>query len=129
VPSPTSSTIYAGIEGHVLQLDLVNSDDVEKSNIDPFLSDLQAEKSSHVWGLGCYEHPRRGNDSSDAVLLNKQAMWHEMRAQSHQNKESVAAGWDIRWRLGDVAGADARTGSGKRGQRFAPPLPNRGWGR
>jgi hypothetical protein len=129
VPSPTSPTIYAGIESHVLQLDLVNSDDVDEDNIDPFLHDLKAEKSSNVWCLGCYEHPRQGNDSSDAVLLNKQAMWHEMRAQPHQNEESDAAGWDIRWRLGDVAGADSQQKGSRRGLGFASPLPNRGWGR
>lgn len=100
VPSPTSPTIYAGIENHVLQLDLVNTDDLERGRIDPLLSSLAIQKDSHVFGVGCYERPRKGKESTDPVLLNKQAMWHELKSQPERNEESEAAGWDRRWRLG-----------------------------
>lgn len=100
IPSPTSPTIYAGIESHVVQVDFVGTDDVERSRVDPLLMDLQTEKESHVFSLGCYERPKRGEESTDPVLLNKQAMWHELKSQPERNEESELAGWDKRWRLG-----------------------------
>merc|ERR1711964_800876 len=100
IPSPTSPTVYAGIENHVVQLDFVSTDDIEKGQIDPLLSDLKQQKDTHVFSLGCYERPRPGKESTDPVLLNKQAMWHELKAQGERNLEGEAAGWDRRWRLG-----------------------------
>lgn len=102
VPSPTSPTVYAGIENHVLQLDFVGTDDVERGYIDPLLSNLKEQKNTHVFDLGCYERPRPGRESTDPVLLNKQAMWHELKSQPERNEESEASGWDRRWRLGGM---------------------------
>lgn len=112
IPSPTSPTVYAGIENHVLQLDFVGTDDVERAYLDPLLSNLKEQKSTHVFDLGCYERPRSGKESTDPVLLNKQAMWHELKSQPDRNEESEASGWDRRWRLGGT-----RRSSWSRGRR------------
>lgn len=120
VPSSTSPTVYAGIENHVLQLDFVGTDDVEGGYIDPLLSSLKEQKTTHVFDLGCYERPRPGRESTDPVLLNKQAMWHELKSQPERNEESEAAGWDRRWRLGGgrrSSWSRGRSGPGRGGRR------------
>jgi hypothetical protein len=115
IPSPTSPTVYAGIENHVLQLDFLGTDDVEKGYLDPLVANLKEQKDTHVFDLGCYERPRAGKESTDPVLLNKQAMWHELRSQPERNEESEASGWDRRWRLGGTR----RNSWGRGGRRTA----------
>src|SRR5262249_50875756 len=55
-PSPSSSTIYAGIENHVIQLDLVSTDDYRSGIpglVDPTLG--LNDKTNYILNLSCYE--------------------------------------------------------------------------
>ncbi|KIV81142.1 hypothetical protein PV11_08584 [Exophiala sideris] len=107
-PSPSSPTVYAGIENHVLRLDFVSTYDYRRGTpglVDPSL-DLH-DKTNHVLNLSCYERPREGHESTDAVLLRKQ-----LNLTSGGRKDSaidphigtslraeVEPGWDERWSL------------------------------
>lgn len=90
-PSPSSPTVYAGIQNHVIQLDFVSTDDCV----------LKRGRAHHVLDqrpildLSCYERPRKGYESTDTVLLRKQAEW----KQCWQSRAEAEAGWDERWRL------------------------------
>lgn len=88
-PSPSSRTVYAGIENHVIQLDFLNTDDwaANRSGIRDQLDDRP------VLNLSCYERPRKGRESTDTVLLRKQA---DLDKCARNNAE---AGWDERWQL------------------------------
>lgn len=107
-PSPSSTTVYAGIENHVMQLDFVSTDDL-RSGI-PGLTDPAQGLSdkTHILNLSCYEHPRQGHESTDPVLLRKQrdllserrdsvgqGVWRDMI----HDTSLVEKGWDERWRL------------------------------
>lgn len=90
-PSSSSSTVYAGIQNHVIQLDFVNTDDC-------FLKRGSAHKvldQRPILDISCYERPREGHESTDTVLLRKQAAW----KQCWQSRSEAEAGWDERWRL------------------------------
>ncbi|KPI40896.1 uncharacterized protein AB675_10861 [Cyphellophora attinorum] len=140
IPSPTSPTIYAGIENHVLQLDFTSTDDIKRgrSGVDHVSIGSQATheaKHGGGWGNGVesfhntvfdvasYERPRPGYEATDAVLLNKQVVWHELDAQPQQNREAEDAGWDRRWRLGKSVRKD-----GERKQNDMGPTWGRGGG-
>lgn len=90
-PSPASPTVYAGIENHVIQLDFVNTDD--------WLADRGGVRHQvdhrQVLNLSCYERPRAGYESTDAVLLRKQT---DMDKYSMKSKQGEL-GWDERWHL------------------------------
>ncbi|KAJ9659806.1 hypothetical protein H2198_002875 [Neophaeococcomyces mojaviensis] len=90
-PSPSSRTIYAGIENHVIQLDFMNTDDYifKRGNI----ADTIDERP--ILNLSCYERPRKGFESTDTVLLRKQEDWN--RALSKLGE--AEPGWDERWQL------------------------------
>lgn len=90
-PSPSSRTIYAGIENHVIQMDFVNTDDLitNRRGIRDELDDRP------VLNLSCYERPRQGHESTDTVLLRKQADLSDNMALG----ASGEAGWDERWQL------------------------------
>lgn len=90
-PSPSSPTVYAGIQNHVIQLDFVATDDC-------FLKRAGAHKildQRPILDLSCYERPREGFESTDTVLLRKQAEW----KQCWQSRIEAETGWDERWRL------------------------------
>lgn len=91
-PSPSSSKVYTGIENHVIELDFVNTDDivVNRSGIADRVLD-----HGPVLNLSCYERPRPGHESTDTILLRKQADWQDRAVKS----EDCEAGWDQRWRL------------------------------
>lgn len=90
-PSPSSATVYAGIENHVIQLDFVNTDDCILKR-GPAIDVLDRRP---ILDLSCYERPRQGHESTDTVLLRKQAEW----KQCWQGRNEAEAGWDERWRL------------------------------
>lgn len=114
-PSPSSSTIYAGIANHVIQLDFMSTDDIRSgaaSVIDPTVS--SHGKENHVMNLSCYERPRKGHESTDPILLRKQMPLRSSRRDSTGSHGSGRAGksqqrdsgtwqtedgWDERWRL------------------------------
>lgn len=91
-PSPASPTVYAGIENHVIQLDFVNTDDIVR-NRNNLADEILDERS--VLNLSCYERPRPGYESTDTILLRKQADWQDRAVVS----EDCEPGWDQRWRL------------------------------
>ena len=97
-PSPSSPTIYAGIEDHVIQLDLVASDDVQRGiAVDPLLH-LNSKDPEGVLNLSCYMRPRDGFESTDPVLLNNQ---HSFRYFNEGWRDDTATTnrWDERWSL------------------------------
>lgn len=107
-PSPSSPTIYAGIENHVLQLDFVSTDDYRNGLLGPADSILASDHKStqnHVLNFSCYERPREGKESTDPVLLRKQAKLTDGRDDpDRQNGQGDCGtqskdGWDERWRL------------------------------
>jgi len=72
-PSPCSSTIYAGIANHVLQLDFLSTDDISRGAVSvPTVSSNSKGIEDLVFDFSCYERPRRGRESTDPVLLRKQ---------------------------------------------------------
>lgn len=90
-PSPSSPTVYAGIENHVIQLDFVSTDDcILKRGGAHHVLDQRP-----ILDLSCYERPRKGYESTDTVLLRKQAEW----KQCWQTRAEAETGWDERWRL------------------------------
>ncbi|KIW16342.1 hypothetical protein PV08_06393 [Exophiala spinifera] len=106
-PSPSSPTVYAGIENHVLQLDFVSTDDIRsgiEALVDPVLG--LNDRSKDIFSFSCYERPREGYESTDPVLLRKQqGLFGERRESQIDKKESDVSkgvsepGWDERWRL------------------------------
>jgi len=109
-PSPSSPTVYAGIENHVIQLDFASTDDlVGKGSglINPPLG--VKDNHEHILNLSCYERPREGHESTDPVLLRKQVDWTEnlssrddaswKRASTPGQGGYVEKGWDERWLL------------------------------
>lgn len=90
-PSPSSSTVYAGIQNHVIQLDFVNTDDcfLKRSGAHTILDQRP------ILDVSCYQRPREGRESTDTVLLRKQAEW----KQCWHSRNEAEDGWDERWRL------------------------------
>lgn len=90
-PSPSSRTVYAGIENHVIQLDFINTDDwtVNREGIRDQLDERQ------ILNLSCYERPRKGHESTDTVLLRKQTDLEQFS----RNTNDAEPGWDERWQL------------------------------
>ena len=97
-PSPSSPTIFAGIENDVLQLDFVCTDDIMGPRSDSFDFGLgiKQEKPEQILNLSCYERPREGHESSDAILLRKQLDW---GGRGWDGVGRPEEGWDERWRL------------------------------
>lgn len=107
-PSPSSPTVFAGIENHVIQLDFVSTDDCRRSRIDYLGLDISSgiQNGRSVLDLSCYERPQRGYEIFDPVLLRKQAdspsLW--STPEKHSSRPSISGdraedGWDERWRL------------------------------
>ena len=93
-PSPSSRTIYAGIENHVIQLDFVNTDDciANRGGIVDTLDDRP------ILNLSCYERPRKGFESTDTVLLRKQWDW----SRALLKHEETEPDWDERWQVNSM---------------------------
>ncbi|KAK4903684.1 hypothetical protein LTR66_017996, partial [Elasticomyces elasticus] len=91
-PSSGSTSIYAGIENHVVELDFVNSDDLltDRGHTATHMLDKRP-----ILNLSCYERPRSGKESTDAVLLRKQISWDAYEQGARGNEP----GWDDRCRL------------------------------
>lgn len=104
-PSPSSPTVYVGIENHVVQLDFINSDDLQnnRGGIRDHLDDR------HVLNLSCYERPRLGHESTDPVLLRKQTWQKDLSKTPEGN--NVEAGWDECWHMERLRASKEKTGS------------------
>jgi len=97
-PSPASPTVYAGVENHVIQLDFVSTDDMQRGlHRDRAAFGLVRETGSkeQILNLSCYERPRTGHESTDPVLLRNQVSWNTTRLEDGLTED----GWDERWRL------------------------------
>jgi hypothetical protein len=96
-PSPASPTVYAGVENHVIQLDFVSTDDVQRGRqgLSAFGLNFGKGREEQILNLSCYERPRAGHESTDALLLRTQAKWNRSRAEDGVTED----GWDERWRL------------------------------
>jgi hypothetical protein len=96
--SPASPTVYAGIENHVIQLDFVSTDDMQRRfGQDRTAFGLVRETGSkeQILNLSCYERPRTGHESTDPVLLRNQRSWNTPRSEDGLTED----GWDERWML------------------------------
>jgi hypothetical protein len=114
-PSPSSPTVYAGIENHVLQLDFVSTDDIRshKTDIDINLDNNQARDSEQlILNLSCYERPREGKESTDPVLLRKQLdlSWVLKHGTIDSDGGIKEEGWDERLRLNTSHRANRESG-------------------
>ncbi|KAJ9607142.1 hypothetical protein H2200_008214 [Cladophialophora chaetospira] len=103
-PSPSSPTIYAGIENHVLQLDFVSTDDIRsrRTSLHADLYDGKTRNSPQpILDLSCYERPVKGKESTDPVLLRKQLDFSSVLKHGAGGSEagSREQGWDERLRL------------------------------
>lgn len=127
-PSPSSPTVYAGIENHVLQLDFVSTDDYRShvpGRVDPSLGlEDRSSNQNYVFNFSCYERPRVGRESTDPVLLRKQLNLTGGRRDSIGQRAlgdhnggfgQKEDGWDERWRLDTY-----------RGRRFSDRMLDRG---
>lgn len=108
-PSPASPIVWAGVENHVIQLNFVSTDDMQKGRQDlsAFGLDREKEGKEQILNLSCYERPRTGHESTDTVLLRNQVKWNSSRLE----EGLVEDGWDERWRL---ASWDRRSTSWRR---------------
>jgi hypothetical protein len=116
-PSASSTSIYAGIENHVIQLDFVSTDDARNCRTNNLGLGLPNEPTSTrpVLNLSCYERPQPGYEIFDPILLRKQVevpgCWG--RSGKEQDKGSIVdrrveASWDERWRLSTYDRGEAR---------------------
>ncbi len=123
-PSPSSPTVFAGIENYVIQLDFTSIDDVttRRSKSFDFGLGISHEAPEDVLNLSCYERPRPGHESTDPILLRKQVDWPQIEQTgkakrngwnyhhaSNSRDGKAEAGWDDRWRL---ASYDRQSASG-----------------
>lgn len=99
-PSPTSPTVYAGVENHVIQLDSLSTDDVlgDRQKLSRPSFRLDNASKDQILNLSCYERPRPGYESTDAVLLRNQVNW----GQSRWADDLMVDGWDERWTLASL---------------------------
>ena len=105
-PSPSSPTVFAGIENHVIQVDFKSTDDVAGSRRKFFDTGTNSPNADQILNLSCYERPRPGHESTDPVLLRKQVdlasrkKVHTTSFDANNNRDGKAEpGWDERWRL------------------------------
>lgn len=103
-PSPSSPTVYVGIENHVIQLDFISSDDLQNNR--GGIRDQIDERP--ILNLSCYERPRPGHESTDPVLLKKQTLQKDLIKTA---KGRVEAGWDERWHMDQLRGSNEKSGS------------------
>jgi WD40 repeat protein len=96
-PSPASPTVYAGVENHIIRLDFVSTDDVQKGcqNLSAFGFDHWNGSRGQILNLSSYERPRTGHESTDTVLIRNQLDWNSSRFKEGLTED----GWDERWRL------------------------------
>jgi hypothetical protein len=108
-PSPASPTVYAGVENHIIELDFISTDDIQKGrqNLSAFGLDFGKDSKEQILNLSCYERPRSGYESTDTVLLRNQVNWNKSRLEDGVTEN----GWDERWRL---ATWDRRSSSWRR---------------
>ena len=113
-PSPTSPTVFAGIENYVIQLDFTSTDDVtgRRSKSFGFGLGISDEAREDILNLSCYERPRPSHESTDPILLRKQVDWPQLESArnakrngwnynhaSNSTDGEAEGGWDERWRL------------------------------
>lgn len=93
-PSMTSSTIYAGIENHVLQLDFAASDDLLGRQREWYRDDLDLDvgQSSDFLSLSAYDRPLTLEDQMPIKLRNQLDFGQKWPGEAEQ-------GWDPRWRI------------------------------
>ncbi|KAK2756219.1 hypothetical protein FQN54_005627 [Arachnomyces sp. PD_36] len=104
-PSPSSSTLYAGVENNLVRLDFASTDDLSgpwgswyNDNLDLDL-DLSGKRNDNVLSVSCYERPQMG-EQRGMKLLMQEDMSTELRG---ENANDVLDGvvrpeWDRRWR-------------------------------
>jgi WD40 repeat protein len=107
-PSPSSTTVYAGIENHVIQLDFISTDDVRNARMNDLGLGLPdgTNRTRPILDLSCYERPQPGYEIFDPILLRKQVdvpgSW-SFRTKPQRDgsnfDQRAEAGWDERWRL------------------------------
>ena len=103
-PSPSSPTVYVGIENHVIQLDFISFDDLQSNR-----GGLNELDDRPVLNLSCYERPRPGHESTDPVLLRKQTWQKEVI--KPVKRVQVESEWDERWHMDQLRGPKEKTGS------------------
>ena len=94
-PTPSSSTVFAGIENHVLQLDFVCTDDFRRAFAEA-IPPLKKTPPERILNLSAYERPRKNQESTDPVLLRKQIEWQTALSAPPPDTDN---GWDQRWQL------------------------------
>lgn len=107
LPSPSSRTIYAGIENHVVQLDLASTDDIfssSKSSTSRLDHDWDLELSSPgMLELSAYNRPAppgEGRDqyiSETKVELRQQRPLKQKQGGKEKDEGGRRRGWDERW--------------------------------
>ena len=94
-PTANSSTVFAGIENHVLQLDFVCTDDFHRGFAEA-VPPLKKTPPERILDLSAYERPRKNQESTDPVLLRKQVEWQNALSAPPPNADN---GWDQRWKM------------------------------
>ena len=107
-PSPSSPTVYVGIENHVIELSFQGTDDWVAKRRDIF---DQPNDRRTVLNLSCYERPRMGFESTDTVLLRKQRDLTNSAEQISPERTVRLAGWDERWHMDNQQARGSRRAS------------------
>ncbi|PGH19852.1 hypothetical protein AJ80_03769 [Polytolypa hystricis UAMH7299] len=100
MPSPSSSTIYVGLEDSVVQLDIASTDDLSGSHRDWYNQNLGLglEKdygldiNCQPFDLSCYERPLVEDRGRGVKLMMQDPFWKAVEKQ-----EVRISGWDERW--------------------------------
>lgn len=106
LPSPSSSSVYVGVENSVIRLDFASTDDLTGPHrawynlslglgLDP---DGYFDHDSSLFDLSCYERPLPEDQGRGVRLMMQDPFWTALGYHDHsaQNPGRIP-GWDSRW--------------------------------
>lgn len=105
-PSPSSSTVYAGVENNIVRLDFASTDDLTSpsgswynDNLGLDL-DLGSKGDDNVLSVACYERPPVTDMDRGMQLLRQESFSREVKGVDDGDRVHgvVHEGWDRRWK-------------------------------
>ncbi|WEW58344.1 hypothetical protein PRK78_003812 [Emydomyces testavorans] len=105
-PSPSSSTLYIGVEDSVMRLDMVSTDDLAGKHKEWYHRNLdlgidpEGGADCRPLDLACYERPLPKDRGRGVRLMMQDPLWTALEEESHgflSRSEVRIPGWDRRW--------------------------------
>ena len=105
LPSPSSSSVYVGVENCVIRLDFASTDDLTGSQrewynlnlglgLDP---DGHFDHDFPPFDLSCYERPLPEDQGRGVRLMMQDPLWTKLGYHDHSRNAERIPGWDSRW--------------------------------